>query len=362
MDFEADIKKRIEQIKESNLLPKVITNLNNRFISFPEINFQGRVKDAASAAKKCISKGYDSADQLTDLAGVMGVTKTVDDIYKIASYIKSNYEVQGDPDDYIKNPKLGYQSYHINVMVDGLPIEIQLKTQDMKRAQDFIHDRVYKNADIPAELKPGIMKSVFPIIAAAPADVIERNTKSLESVISRFEDVGYVNTGNMYDFIESNVADFKSIVMKSLYDKQKELSGRGQFLKGSIDRIDNEAKRLVSADFWLKDLEKNTERLDTLNKPLSKLKRAFSKAAREEYKKTMDDITLDKKFLKDLNIVDRSDFNQQYSKIDIAAKDGLCNEFTSITSGIENIMKAISDISKVNEPARDVIKHNDYER
>lgn len=362
MDLETAISQRIDEIRKSNLLPKVISDLNNRFFKeIPEVDFRYRVKDITSAIGKCIRKSYDSPDKLTDLAGIMGVTKSLDDVYKIASYLEDRYNVT-NIDDYIKCPKLGYQSYHVNIVVQNLPIEVQLKTQNMKFAQDFIHDRIYKNDLIPSKLKPSIMRNIFPVLYASPHDVIERNIKTLDNVVANFKDVQSISTEISLKFIDKNISIFKNIILDDLKDMLSKSLSKAGYVNTYIGRIDNAEKNLAAADHWLKDLDVNTSKLNSLNTSINKVKRIYSRSMQNEYNKTIKDMEIDKKFLKECKVTDQADLNKQLSGLDLCGKDCLKQEFSAITSGIETIIKAINDITDTNDLSRDIQRSKDIER
>ena len=67
--------------------------------------------------------------------------------------------------NYIKKPKMGYRSIHINVKSElGFIYEIQLKTEIMNIAQNIVHDHIYKNKMMPNILKKILSPLLFNII------------------------------------------------------------------------------------------------------------------------------------------------------------------------------------------------------
>ena len=65
-------------------------------------------------------------------------------------------------EDYIKNPKNGYKSIHLNYLVEkNIPLEIQIKTKQMKVAQDIVHDKIYKNFSLSEDLRNVLSKLAF---------------------------------------------------------------------------------------------------------------------------------------------------------------------------------------------------------
>ena len=156
MDNRKDILCRIEEIRSNNLLEVFVANLTAKLIHIPGVNIIGRVKNLESAIKKMDTKGYADSELLTDLVGVMIVTKTIEDVYEVVDIIKSSIHLMGER-DYIAFPKNGYASYHVDVEENDIKIEIQIKTYEMKRAQDLIHKNIYKNPNISENIKPCLL-------------------------------------------------------------------------------------------------------------------------------------------------------------------------------------------------------------
>ena len=354
MEIEAKIRNRIDQIKNSGVLRSFIQDMSRSLYTVPNIQFGGREKDFDSALKKFIDKGYENPDQITDLAGAMAVTTSVEDVYKVAAYIKENFNVISEPDDYIKNPKLGYQSYHMNIRIDGINIELQIKTQDMKKAQKYFHDNFYKNDKILPEVKKEVMTQLYPALIATPKDIFEKNQPMLQEFVTKHENLSFITPGQMANHIKANVNEVRDIFIKDLRDKLNTYIVKAGALKTNHDRLDIEFKRLDSADYWQKDYSDNLERLEILNTPVNKFKMLFSKSLKEEYKKTLEDISYDKKFLKVFTALDRNGVINQNPSIDISDRDRLHQEFNEVTSAIDAITKAINDMSRVNDMEQEI--------
>lgn len=188
MDNRKDILCRIEEIRSNNLLEVFVANLTAKLIHIPGVNIIGRVKNLESAIKKMDTKGYADSELLTDLVGVMIVTKTIEDVYEVVDIIKSSIHLMGER-DYIAFPKNGYASYHVDVEENDIKIEIQIKTYEMKRAQDLIHKNIYKNPNISENIKPVIMKPLFSLLMNIPEDILEKNAETIHELIGEFDNV-----------------------------------------------------------------------------------------------------------------------------------------------------------------------------
>ena len=91
----------------------------------------------------------------------MIVCRNKKQVYKISECLKENLNVI-KVSDYIKKPKMGYKSLHLNITdAPNIIYEIQLKTKPMMIAQDIIHDKIYKNKTMPMVLKKILSVIVF---------------------------------------------------------------------------------------------------------------------------------------------------------------------------------------------------------
>lgn len=134
------------------------------------VDFKKRIKEDESALKKFRGKGYQTADRMGDLLGIMFVTGNEEQIYKAAQYMESQLE-NTQSDDYVKNPKdSGYRSYHINSVMDvpdvngPVSLEAQIKTEPMSIAQDTTHDSIYKNDTLSMDVRNKLSSVMFPVI------------------------------------------------------------------------------------------------------------------------------------------------------------------------------------------------------
>jgi len=88
---------------------------------------------------------------LTDMVGTTIVVDNVEDVMRVQKEIESGalgeilpegYDKDGNvilADDKYKNPKGGYRAIHYIVIMDGIPVEVQLKTKRMKEINELAH-------------------------------------------------------------------------------------------------------------------------------------------------------------------------------------------------------------------------------
>lgn len=156
MEIESEKQKIIYQInyiKENGLDKKVKSIIEEITNNYPDVYLKVRIKEEKSAINKLDIKKYQYANQISDLLGVMIVTKDIDEVYKIKADLEKlipNINVE----DYIKKPKFGYKSVHLNCRIaKDIPLEIQIKTEKMKIAQEMVHDSIYKNRNLNEKTK-----------------------------------------------------------------------------------------------------------------------------------------------------------------------------------------------------------------
>lgn len=111
---------------------------------------QGRPKHIYSIVKKMRGKSLDFT-QVLDIRALRVVVNSVDDCYGALAWVHTQFlPIENEFDDYIAKPKAnGYQSLHTVVRdADGLPIEIQIRTQAMhdKAEHGVAAHWVYKEA------------------------------------------------------------------------------------------------------------------------------------------------------------------------------------------------------------------------
>ena len=137
----------IDYINQNNICNKYLNKLKN-IIGSSNVEILSRVKEKQSALDKMKVRHFVSANQISDFVGYMIITDN-----DLGNCLE---------EDYIKNPKNGYKSIHLNYLVEkDIPLEIQIKTKQMKAAQDIVHDKIYKNFNLSEELRSVLSNLVF---------------------------------------------------------------------------------------------------------------------------------------------------------------------------------------------------------
>ena len=134
----------------------------NHIIRFTE----KRLKTPKSIYGKIVRKKKKSTidtieEDINDLAGVRIICFDIAQIYKLACVIgkQESFEIK-KVKDYVRKPKEnGYQSYHIQLKVDGVKVEIQIRTILMDGWSSLDSILVYKrDAKISREITDNIEK------------------------------------------------------------------------------------------------------------------------------------------------------------------------------------------------------------
>jgi len=126
-----DLRKELEQVKN-----KLITKV--RHVSKGTV--KARSKTPYSVINKLIRKRLLGNKGLTDLVGAMLVVKDERAIKAALKEIKAGKAGKVvEHEDFYKNPLDGYRAHHFIVEVDGLPVELQLKTERMKKISAASH-------------------------------------------------------------------------------------------------------------------------------------------------------------------------------------------------------------------------------
>ena len=168
MEQEQLIVKKLEQIRKSGIDKKIKQKIYN-IISDEEFNdMMVRTKTEESSIKKLQLRKYKKAEELRDLIGIMITTNTEEEAYKITKRIileNSDCKIE----DYIKHPKNGYKSIHLNYSlktseINDIPLEIQIKTENMRIAQELVHDKIYKNINLPPNVRDFLSTIMFKYI------------------------------------------------------------------------------------------------------------------------------------------------------------------------------------------------------
>jgi len=154
-------KSSIEQVKFSNTFNKVLDTKKNldselkKFVSKLQKSTSSTEKIYARAKTpfSILNKLVDSRllDEKRGLKDLVGTTITFENLKDLENYKRKvrrgDMGKVLDYDDYYTNPNDGYRAYHFVIDQDGVPIELQLKTDRMKEVNILSHD-AYKNKNL----------------------------------------------------------------------------------------------------------------------------------------------------------------------------------------------------------------------
>jgi ppGpp synthetase/RelA/SpoT-type nucleotidyltranferase len=159
--FSRKDKKSVEQTKLSTALNNVVRvkeKMDDELEVFvaklqksapSDSKIYGRTKTPYSILNKLVnSRLLDAKRGLKDLVGTTVAFNSFSDLQKFKKQVdKGLFGKVVDFDDYYENPNDGYRAYHYIVEQDGIPIELQLKTDRMKQINVLSHD-AYKNQNL----------------------------------------------------------------------------------------------------------------------------------------------------------------------------------------------------------------------
>ena len=154
----------INYINRHSLCEKYSNKLNIVLEKYKDVELISRVKNKKSALRKMKIRRYTQANEISDYLGYMIITENINEIYKIKNDIEKVLG-NGLEEDYIKNPKFGYKSFHLNYTVEnGIPLEIQIKTRRLKFAQDIVHDKISKHFYLPEDERNRLSQLAYGIL------------------------------------------------------------------------------------------------------------------------------------------------------------------------------------------------------
>lgn len=111
---------------------------------FPHVKIEGRAKEPKSMVDKLGRKReYGDVNDLNDLIGGRLICNNINEVNYIVSRLKEDYQIT-DEEDRITQDNGGYRSYHMTLLIDGFPSEIQVRTQNQHKWANYCHDNFYK--------------------------------------------------------------------------------------------------------------------------------------------------------------------------------------------------------------------------
>ena len=122
-----------DQEQRKNQIESVSQEIKNMLADL-KINGEvyGRLKHVSSVYNKIHQKNY-LLSEIYDLSAIRVLVENVNECYSVLGIVHTKYQpLDGRFKDYIAKPKAnGYQSLHTTVLVDGRPLEIQIRTKNM---------------------------------------------------------------------------------------------------------------------------------------------------------------------------------------------------------------------------------------
>ena len=153
-------KKSIEQVKLSDVferllnvkegldvrMKKVVQSMKEKAPSGSKIS--ARTKTPYSIVNKLVNKRLGT---LTDMIGTTIIVDNQQDLESLKDRVeRGEFGQVLDFDNYYENPKAGYRAYHFIVDAEGVPTEVQLKTNRQKALNQISHEP-YKKEKLNAE-------------------------------------------------------------------------------------------------------------------------------------------------------------------------------------------------------------------
>lgn len=124
--------------------------LLNTFSDQSKFKVTGRMKTPQSIQEKMQRKGVTNPSEFDDISGLRVITNNTKDTQEAISLLKTKYKSSikpGSEDNYIENPKeTGYHAYHVTLIVNGEPHEVQIRTERFNNWAETYHS-VYKGEE-----------------------------------------------------------------------------------------------------------------------------------------------------------------------------------------------------------------------
>jgi len=150
-----------------------------------------RTKTPYSILKKLVEKRMlDPKKGLTDMIGTTIAVDNQKELVELRDKIDNGLLGKVlDRDDFYKKPNAGYRAYHYIVEYKGVPVEVQLKTKNMKKLHEVSH-KAYKNGNLDAKSLDFVSKTFMKADkgdskAKAEIDRLLKDKKQLISKITK---------------------------------------------------------------------------------------------------------------------------------------------------------------------------------
>jgi ppGpp synthetase/RelA/SpoT-type nucleotidyltranferase len=217
-----------------------------------DADIYARTKTPYSIIKKLVEKRMlDPKKGLTDMIGTTIAVKNQKELEQVRDDIDGGLLGKVlDRDDFYKTPNAGYRAYHYIVEYKGVPVEVQLKTKNMKKLHEVSHE-AYKNGNLDAKSLDSVSKTFMEADkgdAKAKAEISKllKDKKLLASKVSK----GSMAKGGEVDFSKRTSDDFK--LGELVYDTKNKRYGTiiGIYNKYNSDvfevRLDSDGMQYTS--------------------------------------------------------------------------------------------------------------------
>jgi len=185
-----------------------------------------RTKTPYSILKKLVEKRMlDPKRGLTDMIGTTIAVDNQKELEQVRDKIDGGLLGKVlDRDDFYKTPNAGYRAYHYIVEYKGVPVEVQLKTKNMKKLHEVSHE-AYKNGTLNAKSLDSVSKTFMRADkgdAKAKAEISKllSDKKLLASKVSK----GYMAKGG-------DLERFRKTRRNDIYFEVVEYDGVGGIVK-----------------------------------------------------------------------------------------------------------------------------------
>ncbi|MBQ3047527.1 MAG: adenylyltransferase/cytidyltransferase family protein [Clostridia bacterium] len=229
-----ELLRNINRARTDDEIQAMIVSLKSEFENLENANIafvEERVKSPMSALKKYSSKGsYQKAwNNMKDIIGLMVVVSDNSEVDKVIEYIVEHYsdyknpnserlyqdfrkssvrktrvqEESFSPQDPTGRPYQtndGYKNVRANLMINGFPIEIQIKTREQYAAHFATHDPTYKSPLLNDDEQIFMSDKLFPYFEALAYLWLNEANLSPEEAEKVREDAHEIRTRNMKHF------------------------------------------------------------------------------------------------------------------------------------------------------------------